>query len=68
MTRLQLLERLKTLQQMPTHQKRDITTVSAMLSREALERHVELCEVAAGTAPLAGPRPEAKTVASSMRS
>ena len=43
MTRLKLLERLKTLQQMPPHVKRDITTVSAMLSTEALARHVELC-------------------------
>ena len=48
MTRLALLERLKTLQQTPAHQKRDITTVSALLSNEALARHVEHCEVAAG--------------------
>lgn len=51
MTRLALLERLKTLQQMPAHQERDITTVSALLSNEALARHVEVCEVAASAAP-----------------
>lgn len=57
MTRLQLLERLKTLQHMPQHAKRDITTVSAMLSTDALARHVELCEIAAGVPPLAaGPQ------------
>lgn len=44
MTRLALLERLKTLQKTPEHAKRDITTVSALLSTEALARHVEHCE------------------------
>ncbi len=39
MTRVALLERLKQLQQMPKFQKRDITTVSALLSNEALARH-----------------------------
>ena len=42
MSRLTLLERLKELQQTPTH--RDITTVSAMLSTAALAKHVEVCE------------------------
>lgn len=48
MTRLALLERLKELQQMPKYQGRDITTVSAMLSKEALARHLETCEAALG--------------------
>ncbi|WEX11055.1 hypothetical protein [Chelativorans sp. AA-79] len=48
MTRLALLERLKQLQQMPKFHTRDITTVSAMLSNEALAKHVELCEEAVG--------------------
>ncbi len=51
MTRLALLERLKELQQMPRHARRDITTISAMLTMEALVRHVEMCEEAAGVAP-----------------
>lgn len=51
MTRLALLERLKEVQQMPKHQGRDITTISAVLSNQALARHVELCEEAAGAAP-----------------
>ena len=44
MTRLALLERLKQLQKMPAYQKRDITTISSLLSNEALARHVEVCE------------------------
>jgi hypothetical protein len=67
MTRLQLLERLKTLQQMPPHHKRDITTVSAMLSTEALVRHVELCEIAAGAPPMTGGRPDAGPAGASLR-
>lgn len=67
MTRLQLLERLKSLQQMPAHLKRDITTVSAMLSTAALARHVELCEIAAGATPLSAGRPETTGHASSLR-
>ncbi|MBL0933551.1 MAG: hypothetical protein IBJ07_02255 [Rhizobiaceae bacterium] len=66
MTRLQLLERLKTLQQMPPHTKRDITTVSAMLTSEALARHVELCEIAAGVPPLTDTRPQTKPAGSSL--
>ena len=65
MTRLQLLERLKTLQQMPPHTKRDITTVSAMLTSEALARHVELCEIAA-VPPLTDTRPQTGTAGSSL--
>jgi hypothetical protein len=53
MTRVALLERLKELQQMPKFQNRDIRTISAILSNEALAKHVEACEQAAGmeTAP-----------------
>lgn len=50
-TRLALLERLKEIQQMPRYQGRDITTISAVLSNQALARHVEICEEAAGAAP-----------------
>jgi len=50
MTRLALLERLKEVQQMPRYQGRDITTISAVLSNQALARHVELCEEAADAA------------------
>jgi hypothetical protein len=52
MTRLALLERLKEVQQMPRYQGRDITTISSVLSNQALARHVELCEEAAGVTPL----------------
>lgn len=48
MTRVALIERLKELQQMPKFQNRDIRTVSAMMSIEALAKHVEICEQAAG--------------------
>lgn len=48
MTRLALLERLKEVQQMPRYAGRDITTISAVLSNQALLRHVEVCEEAAG--------------------
>lgn len=50
MTRLALLERLKEVQQMPRYAGRDITTISAVLSNEALAKHVEQCAQAA-TAP-----------------
>jgi hypothetical protein len=49
MTRLALLERLKELQRMPKFQERDISTISACLSKEALAKHVELCEEAVST-------------------
>lgn len=51
MTRLTLLERLKEVQKMPRYQGRDITTISAVLSNQALARHVQLCEEAAGAVP-----------------
>jgi hypothetical protein len=51
MTRLALLERLKEVQQMPRYLGRDITTISAVLSNQALAKHIETCEVAAGAAP-----------------
>lgn len=51
MTRLALLERLKEVQQLPRYQGRDITTISAVLSNQALLRHVEQCEEAAGISP-----------------
>jgi len=54
MTRVALLERLKELQDMPKFQNRDIRTVSAVLSTEALAKHVEVCEQAAGV----GAQPE----------
>jgi hypothetical protein len=51
MTRFALLERLKAVQQMPKYQGRDITTISAFLSHQALVKHVEQCEQSAGVAP-----------------
>jgi len=48
MTRVALLERLKELQQMPKFQNRDIRTISAVLTIEALAKHVAVCEQAAG--------------------
>ena len=53
MTRFALLERLKAVQRMPKYQGRDITTITALLSHQALTKHVELCEEAAGVAPRA---------------
>jgi hypothetical protein len=51
MTRLALLERLKEVQQMPRYQGRDIMTISAALTNQALARHIDLCEQAAGAPP-----------------
>ena len=51
MSRFALLERLKAVQKMPKYQGRDITTISAILSNQALARHVEVCEQAAGIPP-----------------
>jgi hypothetical protein len=51
MTRISLLERLKEIQQTPRFQGRDITTISAVLSNQALAKHIEVCEQAAGMAP-----------------
>lgn len=53
MTRGALLERLQELQRMPKFQNRDICTISAILSKDALRRHVEHCETAAGVASMA---------------
>ena len=47
MTRLALLERLKEVQKMPRYQGRDIMTISAVLSNQALAKHLEVCEQAA---------------------
>lgn len=44
MTRLALLDRLKELQQMPKFEGRDIRTISAVMSNDALAKHVEVCE------------------------
>jgi len=60
MTRLALLQRLKEVQQMPRYQGRDITTISAVLSNQALARHLELCEEAAGVATRPAGQPAAK--------
>lgn len=51
MTRIALLERLKEIQKAPRFQGRDITTISAMLSNQALAKHIQVCEQAAGLAP-----------------
>lgn len=51
MTRIALLERLKEIQKTPRFQGRDITTISAMLSNQALAKHIQVCEQAAGLAP-----------------
>lgn len=50
MTRGALLVRLQELQRMPKFQNRDICTISAILSKDALAKHVEHCESAAGVA------------------
>lgn len=50
MTRGALLIRLRELQAMPKFQSRDICTVSAVLSVDALRKHVEHCEKVAGVA------------------
>ncbi|WP_200939552.1 hypothetical protein [Aurantimonas sp. Leaf443] len=46
MTRADLIRRLQELQTSPKFEKRDIRTISAVLSFEALKRHVEVCEQA----------------------
>ena len=53
MTRLALLERLKEVQQMPRYQGRDIDTISAVLSNQALAKHLEICEQAGAAKPRA---------------
>ena len=47
MSRVMLLERLKELQETPKFKNRDIKTISAILSIEALAKHVQACEEAA---------------------
>jgi hypothetical protein len=59
MTRISLLERLKEIQKMPRYQGRDITTISAVLSNQALAKHIEVCEQAAGLTPHAADRADA---------
>ncbi|WP_181408068.1 hypothetical protein [Pararhizobium mangrovi] len=44
MSRAALLERLKELQETPKFRNRDIRTISAILSNEALARHIAVCE------------------------
>lgn len=44
MNRGELLVKLKTLQELPVFQKRDICTVSALLPLNALAEHVRVCE------------------------
>lgn len=51
MTRIALLEKLKEVQQLAKYQGRDITTISAVLSNQALAKHIEVCEQAANPAP-----------------
>lgn len=46
MTRVALLERLKQLQKTPRFQNRDISTISAILTMDALKKHVQVCEEA----------------------
>jgi len=46
MSRAELLQRLRTLQQDPHFANRDIRTISAVLNQEALKKHVEVCEAA----------------------
>jgi hypothetical protein len=48
MTRVALLERLKELQRLPKFQNRDIRTISACLTMDALIEHVRVCEEVAG--------------------
>jgi len=60
MTRGALLARLQELQRTPKFQNRDICTISAVLSKDALARHVEHCETAAGLSSRAAePRSDA---------
>ncbi|MCK5932664.1 hypothetical protein SAMN06297251_111117 [Fulvimarina manganoxydans] len=47
MSRATLLQRLDELQAHPKFAKRDIKTVSAILSLEALAQHVKVCEESA---------------------
>ncbi|WP_274425342.1 hypothetical protein [Chelativorans sp. YIM 93263] len=44
MTRVELLDRLQQLQHMEKFKGRDIMTISALLSNDALADHVKVCE------------------------
>lgn len=47
MTRADLLKRLQDVQDAPQLKGRDVKSISAVLSIEALRKHVEICEAAA---------------------
>lgn len=47
MSRAQLLERLQELQKLPELQGRNIRSIAALLSNDALEKHVEACAATA---------------------
>ncbi|WP_188052378.1 hypothetical protein [Aureimonas fodinaquatilis] len=46
MSRAELLVRLQKVQQCPEMQGRNIRSIAAILSNDALEKHVEVCEQA----------------------
>ncbi|WP_192847021.1 hypothetical protein [Aureimonas sp. AU4] len=52
MSRAELLVRLQRVQDMPQMQGRNIRSVAAILSIEALKKHVEVCEAQAEKAAL----------------
>lgn len=47
MNRAELLARLQRVQEMPQMQGRNIRSIAAILSMEALQKHVEVCEAQA---------------------
>ncbi|MFD2237421.1 hypothetical protein [Aureimonas populi] len=47
MSRAELLHRLQELQKLPELEGRNIRSIAAILSNEALEKHVEACEATA---------------------
>ncbi|WP_164470486.1 MULTISPECIES: hypothetical protein [unclassified Aureimonas] len=48
MTRAELLKRLSDVEHAPQLKGRDVKTITAMLGMDALRKHVEVCEAAAG--------------------
>ena len=48
MTRAELLKRLQEVQNAPQLKGRDVRSITAMLGMDALRKHVEVCEAAAG--------------------
>ena len=54
MNRAELLVRLQRVQQLPQMQGRNIRSIAAVLSTEALLKHVEVCEAQAEKAALQG--------------